>query len=104
MRWIKSDKMLKVQFRFLVSFSIGNKFHDDVQCDVVDMDARVILSWGDLGTGSTNNASLRGYTSLRLEYRGGMPVLLLPFGDYGATRFLYGDNYVGDRTISLLNL
>jgi hypothetical protein len=43
MRWFKSDKMAKVQFRCLVSFSIGNKFHDEVECDVVDMDVSHLI-------------------------------------------------------------
>jgi hypothetical protein len=43
MRWFKSDKMAKVQFKCLVSFSIGNKFHDEVECDVVDMDVSHLI-------------------------------------------------------------
>jgi hypothetical protein len=38
MRWFKSDKVSKVKFRCVVSLSIGNKFFDEVECDVVDMD------------------------------------------------------------------
>jgi len=46
MRWFKSDKVSKVKFRCLVSFSIGNKFFYEVECDVVDMDvSHIILGW-----------------------------------------------------------
>lgn len=43
MRWFKSDKVSKVKFRCLVSFSIGNKFFDEVECDVVDMDVSHLI-------------------------------------------------------------
>jgi len=43
MRWFKSDKISKVQFRCLVSFSIGSKFFDEVECDVIDMDVSHLI-------------------------------------------------------------
>ncbi|XP_037426242.1 uncharacterized protein LOC119291565 [Triticum dicoccoides] len=43
MRWFKSDKVSKVKFRCLVSFSVGNKFFDEVECDVVDMDVSHLI-------------------------------------------------------------
>ncbi|XP_024314763.1 uncharacterized protein LOC106866093 [Brachypodium distachyon] len=43
MRWFKSDKVSRVKFRCLVSFSIGNKFFDEVECDVVDMDVSHLI-------------------------------------------------------------
>lgn len=43
MRWFKSDKVSRVQSRCLVSLSIGNKFFDEVECDVVDMDVSHLI-------------------------------------------------------------
>jgi hypothetical protein len=43
MRWFKSNKLSKVKFRCLASFSISNKFIDEVECDMVDMDVSHLI-------------------------------------------------------------
>lgn len=41
--WLKKGNILKVNKRCLVQFSIGKKYHDEVWCDIIPMDAAHIL-------------------------------------------------------------
>lgn len=41
--WLKKGNVVKVTKRYLVHFSIGNKYTDDVWCEVITMDACHIL-------------------------------------------------------------
>lgn len=47
--WLQKGKCVQVDRRCLVNFSIGNKYQDEVWCDVVPMDACHLL----LGLGNT---------------------------------------------------
>jgi hypothetical protein len=41
--WLKKCNSVKVEKRFLVSFSLKKQFHDEVICDFVKMDACHLL-------------------------------------------------------------
>ena len=41
--WLKKGNVVKVNHRFLVQFSIGHKYSDEVWCEVIPMDACHVL-------------------------------------------------------------
>ncbi|GJS37927.1 hypothetical protein Tco_0536309 [Tanacetum coccineum] len=46
--WFRKGNLVKVTQRCLVAFSIGNKYKDELRCEVVPMDASVFTSHGPL--------------------------------------------------------
>ena len=75
--WLKKGNLIKVTHRCLVSFSIGNKYTDEIWCEVIPMDAcHILLGRPWLYDRRVKHDGFRNTYSFRKD---GLSITLAPF-------------------------